>query len=347
MSYGVGNGPGGFDEAFFDASCKPQLLGPRYVIRKGEEGYPDAFMRLYNPPSSLFIVGSPGALQEGLAIVGARKATPYGISCARRFGRIAARNGIVVISGGALGCDSAAHRAALAEGAPTVVFLGGGCDQLYPARNRQLFQDVVDAGGAVVSEHPWGHPPKPYTFRARNRLIASLSKATLIVEAGFPSGTFSTADEALQANRDVLVVPGSITSKHSRGANQLLYQGAVPIVDDESFHDVLFALFGCLKIDAPNQFRPQQGLIAFQGDDEGEEGAPADEEHPVRSFKPLFDAMCAEPMNMQELYDLARKLFRQNDLHGWISKNVLEGQACGSITRFPDGRYGVAVPDLE
>ena len=332
-------------EAYYDASCKPQLSGPRFIIRKGDVRYPCAFSRLSYPPESLYVVGSPEALQEGLAIVGARKATPYGISCARRFGRIAARNGIVVISGGALGCDSAAHRAALAEGMPTVVFLGGGCDQLYPLRNKQLFQDIIDAGGAIVSEHPWGHPPKPYTFRARNRLIASLSKATLIVEAGLPSGTFSTADEALQANRDVLVVPGSITSKHSRGANQLLYQGAVPIVDDESFHDVLFALFGCLKCDAANR----ASVLSFSATDldADDESETADEEEGARTFRPLYDAICAEPMNMQELYDIAKKLFNQNDLHGWISKNILEGQASGSITRYPDGRYGVSVPDLE
>lgn len=334
-------------EAFFDSSCKPQLQGPRFVIQKSQDAYPVAFLRLSNPPETLYVVGSPDALQEGLAIVGARKATPYGISCARRFGRIAARNGVVVISGGALGCDSAAHRAALAEGMPTVVFLGGGCDQLYPLRNKQLFQDIIDAGGAIVSEHPWGHPPKPYTFRARNRLIASLSKATLIVEAGLPSGTFSTADEALQANRDVLVVPGSITSKHSRGANRLLYQGAVPIVDDESFYDVLFALFGCLKRDGADRIAPQRIGSLYGGGDEDRSRESEGQNDVSRSFKPFFDAISAEPMNMQELYDLSKKLFGENDLHGWISKNILEGQACGSITRYPDGRYGVTVPDLE
>lgn len=335
-----------YAKELFDSTCKPQLKGPRCIIRKTEKRYPESFLRLMNPPESLYVIGSPDALREGLAIVGARKATPYGVSCARRFGRIAARNGIVIISGGALGCDSAAHRAALAEGTPTVVFLGGGCDQLYPIRNKQLFQDVIDAGGAVVSEHPWGHPPKPYTFRARNRLIASLSKATLIVEAGLPSGTFSTADEALQADRDVLVVPGSITSKQSRGANRLLYQGAVPIVDDESFYDVLFALFGCLKHDGSQQrIFPSADVVGddVHGDPEGD---PDDRAGIERSFKPFYEAIAAEPMNMQELYDLSKTLFGENDLHGWISKNILEGQACGSITRFPDGRFGVAVNDL-
>ena len=124
-----------------------------------------------------------------------------------------------MVSGGARGCDAAAHAAALEEGGRTVAFLGGGCDRLYPAEHEGLFQRIVDEGGAVVSEHAWDEDPKPYRFRLRNRLIAGLARATLIVEAGLPSGTFSTADEALAANRDVLVVPGAITAVSSRGAN--------------------------------------------------------------------------------------------------------------------------------
>ena len=128
-----------------------------------------------------------------------------------------------------------------------MAFLGGGCDRLYPAEHEGLFQRIVDGGGAVVSEHVWDEDPKPYRFRLRNRLIAGLARATLIVEAGLPSGTFSTADEALAANRDVLVVPGAITAASSRGANRLIYQGATPVIDDETFEDALFSLFGCLK----------------------------------------------------------------------------------------------------
>ena len=197
----------------------PLLKGPRTVVERGDAAFPAALGVVHDPPERLYVLGDPAALVEGLAVVGARKATPYGLGCAQRFASAAARRGIVVISGGARGCDAQAHRAALAAGCPTVAFLGGGCDQLYPAAHYRLFQDIVDAGGAVVSERPWDHPPMPYAFRARNRLIAGLARATLIVEAGLPSGTFSTADEALAANREVLVVPGAITSASSRGAN--------------------------------------------------------------------------------------------------------------------------------
>ncbi|MBQ3105950.1 MAG: DNA-processing protein DprA, partial [Eggerthellaceae bacterium] len=293
------------------------IEGPRTVLEKGAERYPASFLRLAQPPKELYVVGDPAVLQEGLAVVGARRATPYGISCAKRFAGMAASRGVTIISGGARGCDAAAHRAALAEGCPTVVFLGGGCDQLYPAEHHDLFQRVVDAGGAVVSEQPWGFPPQPYTFRLRNRLIASLAKATLIVEAGLPSGTFSTADEALAASRDVLVVPGAITSASSHGANRLIAQGAVPIVDDESFSDALFSIFGCLR----------QESAAAEGDAENAENAAdaADESSgfdavfaeksrrtgrrqgsdTARSSRcavdPLLQAMQAEPLGMEAL----------------------------------------------
>ena len=225
----------------------PQLKGPRTVLERGAEGFPPSLGMVHDPPERLYVLGNPAALVEGLAVVGARKATPYGLGCARRFARMAAERGVVVVSGGARGCDAEAHRAALDAGCPTVAFLGGGCDQLYPSEHHGLFQSIVDGGGAVVSEHPWDYPPLPFAFRARNRLIAGLARATLIVEAGLPSGTFSTADEALVANREVLVVPGAITSASSRGANRLVYQGATPIIDDDTFQDALFSLFGLLK----------------------------------------------------------------------------------------------------
>ena len=183
-----------------------RLEGERFELALEDSLFPKALKSIPHPPARLYGVGRPGALAEGLAVVGARRATPYGRGCAKRFAAAAAERGVAIISGGARGCDAVAHEAALAAGAPTVAFLGGGCNQLYPAENAGLFQRIVAAGGAVVSEHEWDFPPQPHTFRARNRLIAGLSRATLIVEAGLPSGTFSTADEALLAGREVWVV---------------------------------------------------------------------------------------------------------------------------------------------
>lgn len=293
-----------------------KLRGVRHELVLGGEGFPEALANIPDPPKKLFVLGDVGALEEGLAVIGARKATPYGLSCASIFARMAAERGVVIISGGALGCDSAAHRAALDAHGRTVVFLGGGCDRLYPRRNVPLFQEIVDKGGALVSELEWTQPPLPYTFRKRNRLIAGLAKATLIVEAGVPSGTFSTADDALAANREVLAVPGSIASPASRGANHLICQGATPIVDKQTFEDALFSLFGCLRSQDSSEVKT--------------------------SKDPIFEALRANPMSPEELLNAGCGRKRGYDDASWIAIRLVELQQDGLITRYPDGRYGVA-----
>lgn len=337
------------------------LRGERHEIALGEAGYPEALSVVERPPVKLYVVGDPAALQEGLAVVGARRATPYGIGCARHFAGAAARRGIVIISGGARGCDAVAHEAALAAGTPTVAFLGGGCDEIYPAENAPLFQRIVDAGGAVVSENEWGFRPLPYTFRERNRLIAGLAKATLIVEAGLPSGTFSTADEALSANREVLVVPGCVTSPSSRGANRLIYQGATPIVDDETFEDQLFALFGCLRQETAPVGEPTADGAGADGVRQGSGGAAGGRAsapggrggatsdaarrrsdagwREAGEFAHVLDALQAQPLGMEELRGL---VVRNGDaavltrLMVWLAT----AQRDGLIAQYPDGRYG-------
>lgn len=298
------------------------LRGDRFILEKDDESYPDALLHARNPPKRLFGIGDPYSLQEGLAIIGARRATPYGISCAERFAALAAERSIVIISGGARGCDSASHRAAISKGGKTVAFLGGGCDEVYPPENFSLFQDIVDSGGAVVSENEFGFKPLPYTFRERNRLIAGLAKATLIVEAGLPSGTFSTADEAIAANRDVLVIPGSITSKQSRGANRLIYQGATPIVDDDSFSDVLFSVFGQMKMEDMRQ----------RAIDEMDAGC-----------KELYQAIAAQPMCAEELSLLSAGLCGKADALTWLMVQLAKMEKSGFIARYPDGSYGPKV----
>jgi DNA processing protein len=151
---------------------------------------------------------------------------------------------LVIVSGGAIGCDQAAHQGALEGGGKTVVVLGCGADIIYPARAQELFSQILLSGGTIISEAPWGSPPSPWGFRRRNRLIAGLAKATLITEAGLPSGTFSTADATLAQGKDVLAIPGSIFTPESKGANRLILQGALPIVDDHSFEDALAMVFG-------------------------------------------------------------------------------------------------------
>lgn len=223
---------------------KPKIKGSRTVITPDAPAYPEAFTRLKNPPKALYVIGNPSALTDGVAIIGARRATPYGIECARLFAALTAERGIVQVSGGARGIEAAAVEAALSHGGEVVALLATGLDKPYPAENVPLLQRIVDAGGALVSEHPWDFPPRPHAFRARNRLIASLARATLIVEAGLPSGTFSTADEALAADREILAVPGRITDPQASGSNCMIAHGATPIVGEASYHDALERLFG-------------------------------------------------------------------------------------------------------
>ncbi|MCL2632545.1 MAG: DNA-processing protein DprA [Coriobacteriia bacterium] len=202
--------------------------------------YPEILIGLPDPPKKLYMIGNKGALlQPAIAIVGSRKATPYGLLCATRFAKRAAAHNLVVISGGAVGCDQAAHHGALELSTPTIVVLGCGADVMYPSDSGQLFTQVLLSGGLIVSELPWGSPPVGWAFVKRNRIIAGLALATLIIEAGMPSGTFSTADAALSLGRELLVVPGSILSKQSAGCNHLIAQGAWPIIDDKSFDTAL------------------------------------------------------------------------------------------------------------
>lgn len=215
----------------FEIPCNDPLL------------YPGNLKGIDDPPEAVWVLGDPTVLgMKSLAVVGARKATPYGLACARRFASIAVELGFCVVSGGARGIDSEAHRTALDARGRTVAVLGGGADVVYPPENAGLFERIAGGGGALVSERPWGDVPKPFAFRARNRIIAALADAVLVCEAGLPSGTFSLCDEALAAGKPVLCVPGAITSPASSGSNRLLLAGGAPVVDDESFAEALGAL---------------------------------------------------------------------------------------------------------
>lgn len=307
------------------------LRGERYEIPRGTALYPDAFENVRNPPETLYAIGDPRAMCEGLAVVGARRATPYGLDCAHRFASIAAQRGICIISGGAYGCDTQSHLAALEAGGNTVVFHGPGIDCIYPWRNRSVFQRVIDHGGVIVSEHRWDESARPWMFRERNRFIAGLAKATLIVEAGLPSGTFSTADEAIAANREVLVVPGSISSQYSHGANMLIYQGATPVVDDASFSDQLDALFGeSLGGSAASAALPASRMRY-------------ETERERKAFERLYAALQAQPMTLDAMREMIVPAVGQPDATSRLMLWVACEHERGLVLRYPDGRYGPSV----
>ena len=214
-------------------------MTPR-CLRRGRPGYPSALTELHDPPATLFVRGEQVEIlaEPAVAIVGARSCSAYGAQVARSLACELAAAGLVVVSGLARGVDAEAHRGAIEGGGTTIAVLGCGIDRDYPARHAELARRIVGSG-LIVSEYPPGVEPAPWRFPARNRLIAALARATVIVEARERSGALITADFALELGREVFAVPGEISSGLSAGTNNLIRQGAAPLL---SADDVLDAL---------------------------------------------------------------------------------------------------------
>jgi len=194
--------------------------------------FPDHLKDIPDPPLILYYMGDRHCLnRNSIGMVGARKATPVGRHIARDLGRDLAKNQYVVVSGMAYGIDTEAHRGAVESKGLTVAVLGCGLDQNYPSHNRSLKKDLLSLGGAIISEFPVGTAPLARNFPQRNRIISGLSKGVIVVEAGLKSGSLITVDYALEQNRDVFSVPGSVLSSVSEGTNQLIKDGAVPITE--------------------------------------------------------------------------------------------------------------------
>lgn len=293
------------------------LKGQRFELKLEDAQYPSILRDIPDPPQVLYGIGDPAALQPGVAIIGSRKATPYGLTCTERFASYAARKGLTIIAGGARGCDLAAHRTAVELETPTVVVFGSSSDVVYPKSGRAVFQRAIDQGGAVISEQPWGTPPLPPLFPQRNRIIAGLAVLLVIAEAGLPSGTFSTADAALLQGKEVAVVPGAITSPNARGSNRLLCQGATPVIDYDTFDDCL-----------------EQAFVR----------------HP---FAMVQDSPVAEGDGMQELLEqddvlraLSADAYRPEELSAYfgfscaeLARRLSQYEIQGLVERGRDGRY--------
>jgi DNA processing protein len=199
--------------------------GARLVIL-GEAAYPVSLRPVDLPPPFLLIRGE--LLREdalAVAIVGSRRATPYGVRMAERLGEDLAARGVTIVSGLARGVDTAAHRGALGAGGRTVAVLGSGVDVVYPPENRRLATEIVEAG-ALVSQFPMGTAPLPQHFPARNRVIAGLTLGTVVVEAAERSGALITARCAGELGREVYAVPGNVAAAGSQGTNALIQDGA-------------------------------------------------------------------------------------------------------------------------
>jgi len=210
------------------------------VVAQDDPEYPKRLYEIYDPPLVLYIKGSSEVINNyGLAVVGTRHPTPYGVGMAERLSCDLAARGLVVVSGMARGIDTAAHRGALNAHGLTVAVWGTGLDVTYPKENQKLADQILASGGAILSEFPMGTFPAPQNFPIRNRIISGMSIGVLVIEAGEYSGTRVTARCALEQGRDVYAVPGNVTNKLSWGPNTLIKQGAALIATWEDVWEAL------------------------------------------------------------------------------------------------------------
>lgn len=235
------------------------------VIERDDSRYPPLLAAIPDPPIALFVRGNPDALRTpSVAIVGTRACTPYGLAATRHLVGPLARAGCTITSGLALGIDGEAHRACLAARGCTVAVLGTGLDaaSVSPARHRSLAEQIVAAGGAIVSEYVPGTEGLPMHFPARNRIVAGLTLGTVVVEAPEDSGALITGRFALDFGREVFAVPGPITTPSHAGVHALLKSGATPVTCAE---DVLTAL-RMDPIEIPNANPNESSINGVNGD---------------------------------------------------------------------------------
>ncbi|KPF52359.1 DNA processing protein DprA [beta proteobacterium AAP51] len=287
--------------------------GPqRHVLTLGHPAWPTLLLQTADPPLLLYLEGDLACLAEpAVAVVGSRHPTAQGRDNAQAFATDLARAGWLVVSGLAQGIDAAAHEGALTAGGRTLAVVGTGLDTTYPPRHRALAQRIA-AQGAVLSEYAPGTPPLREHFPQRNRLIAGLTRGTLVVEAALRSGSLITARLANEAGRDVWAVPGSIHAPQSRGCHALIKQGAKLV---ECAQDVL---------DELQEPGLRQASLPLEDAAEAPEALEAD---------PLLAALGEDPVTLDAL------LARTGDSTATLSARLLELELAGTVARLPGGLY--------
>jgi DNA processing protein len=203
--------------------------------------YPPQLKTIPHPPKTIYAIGNSEILsQEPLvSMVGSRKVTSYGRLVTEQLATDLARQGIITVSGLALGVDSICHKASLRAKGKTIAVLPCGLDKVYPSSHLNLAKEIISSGGAIISEYEEGTPPLKQHFIARNRLVSGLSEGLIITESAKKSGTLHTAKFALDQNKIVMAVPGNINSPNSEGTNNLIKAGAIPITNTKDVLDAL------------------------------------------------------------------------------------------------------------
>ena len=234
-------------------------------INQKDSAYPRLLKEIPNPPQQLYLLGAlpkdPPAGGPKVAIVGTRKATGEGKKLAKEIAKKLAEKGIVIVSGLAMGIDTAAHEGAVLAGGKTIAVLANGLDSIYPSQNENLAKKILESDGALISEYPPETPSFPNQFLERNRIISGLSVATIIIEAPERSGSLATANWAAQQGREVFVFPGPTNHPNFRGSHKLIRDGARLVASVEDILEDLQLEIPNLKIQIPNKSQNAKSKI--------------------------------------------------------------------------------------
>ncbi|MHC4497945.1 MAG: DNA-processing protein DprA [Planctomycetota bacterium] len=297
-----------------------------WIIHLNDERYPPVLKRIYDPPPVLYIKGTLSRQDNlAIAIVGTRRCSLYGKEQSSRLAYLLAAAGFTICSGMARGIDSAAHQGVLSAGGRTIAVQGCGLANVFPPENKKLFELIVESG-ACISELPLQYEPLSENFPPRNRIIAGLSLGTIVVEAGLYSGALITARAALDNNRDVMAVPGKIDSPLSKGAHQLIKQGAKLV---ESVEDVMEAL-GYIGHELQEHVTAEAEKAAEEMEmplfDVSQLNLSADE-------KAIYDCLGKEPLHIDGIIG-------QTDLEpGKINAGLISLRLKGLIKQLPGSLY--------
>ncbi len=299
-----------------------QAAPGRSLLVLGDAAYPAPLLHSADPPLLLYLQGDVALLQSPcLAVVGSRKPSAQGRDNAHRFAHVLAAQGWTIVSGLAAGVDGAAHEGALAAGGRTIAVVGTGVDRVYPPSHRALAHRIADTG-LLVSEFSLGTAPLSENFPQRNRIIAGLSRGTLVVEAALRSGSLITARLASESGREVLAIPGSILAPQSAGCHALIRQGAVLVDSPEQVADELGPL-------QPVALPVRQPAAA----DPPADGAPAPVAAAPTEHDPVLAALGHDPQSLDTLIDRC----------GWpahtLSAHLLTLELEGRVARLPGGLF--------
>ena len=303
----------------------------RQVLMLGDARYPQPLLHCGDPPLMLFLEGRVELLQlPSVAVVGSRQATPQGLAHARQFASVLSHAGVTVVSGLATGIDGAAHEGALAGAGSTLAVIGTGPDIVYPRRHGGLWRRIAQ-DGLVVSEHAPGTPALAHHFPHRNRIIAGLTRGTLVVEATLKSGSLITARLAMEGGREVFAVPGSIQSAQSKGCHELIRQGAQLV---ESAQEILESL-GLPSSPITSTAAAASAAVAAVSDepDEPDEPDALDALDARTPHGRLLRAMGHDPVNLDTLVG------RTGDAASVLGARLLELELQGLVARLPGGWF--------